>query len=540
MLRFEELKAPAQADLGLNKPQGAGGTAKLDCFGTEKSPRDLLARILKSTGCREVLVGTGSVIRRQAFYNPTYGDNRKTAGTMTETGDFYQVQRPLTVQCLFHYAAPYTRGEDVILPDGLVFELERPLREAAGTLYAHPVERAAWEPFFVPREERSDSGYSGYSLVVERKTLEDDCRRVPAEAARSPADLTRLQALQGCMIGVAVGDAIGLPFEGLSARRIAKLRALPLRHRFIFGRGMLSDDTEHSCFVAQALIESGGDPAAFGRGFTRRLRWWLLGLPAGVGSATLRAGIKSWLGFGPRTSGVWSAGNGPAMRSGLIGVYAGDEQSVLRRLVEVSTLATHRDPKALRGALIVAKAAALNRIGNAVPRASEISGQLAECISGDEELLGLVRQAAASAAAGETARQFCDRLGWGGRVSGYIYRTVPVVLQIWLRHPRDYRKALSEAVECGGDTDTVGAILGGIVGAGTGLAGIPADWRDGLVDWPRSPAWMLKLADELAAAQFQVRPRRAPRVSIVGVLLRNLLFLVWVLGHGFRRLLPPY
>ena len=72
--------------------------------------------------------------------------------------------------------------------------------------------------------------------------------------------------------------------------------------------------------TAQALITSAGSADHFGRDLARQLRWWLLGLPAGVGKATARAGVKLWLGFSAEHSGIFSAGNGPAMRSQVMGV----------------------------------------------------------------------------------------------------------------------------------------------------------------------------------------------------------------------------
>jgi ADP-ribosylglycohydrolase len=57
------------------------------------------------------------------------------------------------------------------------------------------------------------------------------------------------------LLGAAVGDALGLPSEGLSRQRIKRLFPGPLRHRFFFGHGMVSDDTEHLFMVAQALLD---------------------------------------------------------------------------------------------------------------------------------------------------------------------------------------------------------------------------------------------------------------------------------------------
>jgi ADP-ribosylglycohydrolase len=122
---------------------------------------------------------------------------------------------------------------------------------------------------------------------------------------------------------MAVGDALGLPREDLSRRRAAKLYGgPPLRHRFAFGRGMISDDTEHAIMTAEALLLTGRDLPRFTAALAWRLRLWLLGIPAGIGLATLRATLKLCLGWSPEHSGVWSAGSGPAMRAPMIGAAA--------------------------------------------------------------------------------------------------------------------------------------------------------------------------------------------------------------------------
>src|ERR1700722_2528939 len=117
------------------------------------------------------------------------------------------------------------------------------------------------------------------------------------------------EQLTGVLIGTAVGDALGLPAEGLSRERIQRKWNGAWKHRFLFGHGMCSDDTEHAFFVAQALLAHGNDVHAFQKSLAWKLRFWLLGIPAGVGLATLRAVIKLWLGFSPAHSGVYSAGN---------------------------------------------------------------------------------------------------------------------------------------------------------------------------------------------------------------------------------------
>ena len=101
------------------------------------------------------------------------------------------------------------------------------------------------------------------------------------------------QAILGCLLGTAIGDAVGLACEGLPRRRQARLFPHLDGPHLLGRRGMVSDDTEHTCLVAQALIESGSDTDGFTHALARRLRWWLLGLPAGVGWATLRATLEA-------------------------------------------------------------------------------------------------------------------------------------------------------------------------------------------------------------------------------------------------------
>jgi hypothetical protein len=97
-----------------------------------------------------------------------------------------------------------------------------------------------------------------------------------------------------------------------------------------------------------------------------------------------------------------------------------------------------------------------------------------------------------------------------------------------------------EVIRCGGDTDTTAAIAGAIVGAAVGESGIPQDWLTTLVDWPRSVTWMRQLGTALAQSGDSPHSRISPGVPVVGLLLRNMVFAIIVLGHGFRRLGPPY
>ena len=207
--------------------------------------------------------------------------------------------------------------------------------------------------------------------------------------------ITLPNRFDGLLIGTMVGDALGLPAEGLKPARIRRLWPGEWSHHFFFGRGMLSDDSEHALMVGQALLQNSKDASSFALSLAWKLRWWLAALPAGVGLATLRAGMRLWLGFPPHRSGVYSAGNGPAMRSALIGAFFADDPERLQAYVEASTRLTHTDPKALTGALAVAHIAAytVRKTDQSIPVVDEICeilNRLAE--PGDSEWPALVGQ----------------------------------------------------------------------------------------------------------------------------------------------------
>ena len=347
------------------------------------------------------------------------------------------------------------------------------------------------------------------------------------------------KSIVGCLIGTAVGDALGLPYEGLPPGRAKRLLGAPERHRFAVGRGMVSDDTEHTCFVAQSLLESGGDVERFERCLMRRLRWWLIGLPAGVGKATARACLKMWLGCGPRRCGVFSAGNGPAMRAAILGA-AVEDRSEMIGLVRASSRMTHTDPKAVQGALVVALAARRAAWGSGTDARQWFDGVCEVVGTEGAELLALVRKAVESVEAGESTAEFATSMGLGRGVTGYTLHTLPMAIHAWLASPSDYRVAVTSIIQCGGDADTTAAIVGGIVGAGVGEEGIPKEWIEGLWEWPRDVEWMRTLGIGLAGSIDDDASVTVPGVNSAVLLLRNALFLTVVLFHGFRRLAPPY
>ncbi|MBY0263142.1 MAG: ADP-ribosylglycohydrolase family protein [Phycisphaerales bacterium] len=335
-------------------------------------------------------------------------------------------------------------------------------------------------------------------------------------------------ALEGFLLGTAVGDAIGLPFEGLPPSRVhRRLGNDPLGHSLILRRGLLSDDTEHACMTVRAVMNSRGDPQTFVRELRWRLKWWFAALPPGVGLATSRACLRMWAGCRPERCGVFSAGNGPVMRAGVLGLLC--STSTLNDYIVASTELTHTDPRACEAALFFARWTAASV---AATRHDPVP-LIEECVR-DEELRRLMLLAVSAAIAGQAPEAFAAAMGLSTGVSGFVNHTAPVCLFLSIRYADDFRSAISAAIRLGGDTDTVAAITGGIIGARVGAMGIPGEWIDGIIDWPRSVAWLRRLA-EFAADPDRCAPERLfwPAIPV-----RNLAMLSIVLGHGFRRLVP--
>ncbi len=336
--------------------------------------------------------------------------------------------------------------------------------------------------------------------------------------------------IAGCLLGTAVGDSLGLPSEGMSRGRIAR-RWKGLGQRLIFGKGMISDDTEHTLMVANALLRYPNDVQAFQQALGWKLRWWMLALPAGVGLSTAKAIIRLWLGFPASRSGVKSAGNGAAMRSAIIGVVLREDEQRRREFALASCRVTHTDPRAEESALLVSEAAALASMETPTSQALH---SLAPLIT-SQEMITRFDKLKQGLASGQCVLDYAREIGCEAGVTGFAPNTVAVALFAWLRHRGQFDRVVAEVIACGGDTDSVAAIAGGICGAEVGESGIPKDWINDIAEWPRSVAYIRRVASSLATDHGWPASLFWP-----GVLARNLIFLVIVLLHGFRRLLPPY
>jgi ADP-ribosylglycohydrolase len=121
--------------------------------------------------------------------------------------------------------------------------------------------------------------------------------------------------------------------------------------------------------------------------------------------------------------------------------------------------------------------------------------------------------------------------------SGFVVHTLAFATFCFLRYGREPLPALTEAIGAGGDTDSIGAILGAWLGALDGEAGLPGELIARIHGGPFGPTHLRTLAACLAEIRGG-RAGRVPRYSAPAALARNLALYPVILGHGFRRLSP--
>ncbi len=296
------------------------------------------------------------------------------------------------------------------------------------------------------------------------------------------------------LLGTAIGDSLGLPYEGLSATRAGKLLKGDIHPRLWFGRSFISDDTMQSIFVLQSLHACDGDVDRFQKEIGSRLRTWFLAIPPGIGKSTILACGKLALGVPPTRSGVNSGGNGAAMRSAIIGHWFADDREQRIKFTAAGASVTHTHVEALMGAQIVALAASL---------------------SAKSELHNLVEWIKAEFPEWPLEHSRNER-----GPSGYVVETVNAAIDICSQSPSPM-DGIRSAIRLGGDTDSVAAIVGGILACSE--------------DSHYQTIWSPSLSDLRDVAEAPHHHFRWWRMASW-----HACQLPVILVFGFRRLLPPY
>ncbi|MGH3821335.1 MAG: ADP-ribosylglycohydrolase family protein [Pseudonocardiaceae bacterium] len=301
------------------------------------------------------------------------------------------------------------------------------------------------------------------------------------------------ERIAGALTAYACGDALGLPWEGLPPAQTstAEIEALPARTGW--ARGATSDDTALTLLVAQHLAERNG--AGNARVFLQTLAAAARSIN-GLGPSTTSA-IRYFTATGePPSSGGTT--NGAPMRALPVGwATPREDPERCRRLTIELTRATHPDADAQCAACVVAACASWSLEG----------------ASGRQLLDAAITEEAQA----RVACQASERLGtmlaslatgsWQPPKQGISLdpaETVTAVLACAER-ASSLRDGLIHAVRLGGDTDTVAALTGGLLGARMTAAEVLAELPWHVTVLLPDPALVTQTSSALAAARSSAR-----------------------------------
>jgi ADP-ribosylglycohydrolase len=292
----------------------------------------------------------------------------------------------------------------------------------------------------------------------------------------------------GCLLGLALGDALGFVVEAEPPRVAADYVENVLRTGRAGERshphvpfGQYSDDTQLARELLLTIHDAGRfDPAAFGR---RLAALFSSGGDVGAGPGTRSAALRiaagiSWM---EAAAPAPYAGNGSAMRAAPLGlVYAADPAELIRVAAEQSRV-THRDSRCAAGAVAIAGAAALaSRPGRVEPDRwlGQLGGWVRELDVGFAEALEQVARwvpLSPDRAAAELHLAGLDPASAGieDGISAHVVPSVAWAVYAFLRSPDSWWDAVCTAIAVGGDTDTMAAMTGAVAGARLGAASLP-------------------------------------------------------------------
>ena len=311
----------------------------------------------------------------------------------------------------------------------------------------------------------------------------------------------RFSRAHGALAGLALGDALGMPTQAMSPEQI----------RAVYGRitglvdgdasqpyapgmpaGSVTDDTEQALLVASLLVRgrgsSSGRVALDAGEFAHALLAWedsmiergsldLLGPSTKAALERVRAGED------PLSVGGAGTTNGAAMRVTPIGIAMSTEDpQAFADAVWSSCQVTHATRQGFQSAALVAAAVSM---GIDTPRsaASDMTALLWKAVTyvdslpergawtPDPDVVAATRRAMQLVANPASSSLECLVEQVGTSVASA--QAIPMAFALLARDPSP--QALLDAANLGGDTDTIGAIAGAILGAALGVEVLPAD-----------------------------------------------------------------
>jgi ADP-ribosyl-[dinitrogen reductase] hydrolase len=277
---------------------------------------------------------------------------------------------------------------------------------------------------------------------------------------------------EGSLLGLALGDALGAPFE--SRRSHAVPEPLPAFELPWMGKpaGSWTDDTAMARNLVRSLVARGGLDT---NDLLERHLAWFAGGPPGLGHQTRLVLAEAAAGTPEPARAVFelrgpevSAGNGSVMYCAPLGVAFAQRPDDLHRLAPTLSKVTHWDARCSTACLAVTVAVAGLVRGEAGEQVVVNAVSAVRGLEGAEELEHLVEAAG-------TVRPV------DGPDRGFVLFTAGIALRQAAR-ARGFEESLREVVALGGDTDTNGAVTGALLGALHGRSALPDGWLAKLAD----------------------------------------------------------
>ena len=287
-----------------------------------------------------------------------------------------------------------------------------------------------------------------------------------------------LDRYQGCLLGLAVGDAVGTTVEFMPRGSFPRVTDMAGGGPFHLTPGQWTDDTSMALCLAHSLVEKQGhDPLDQ---MQRYLRWEKDGYMSSTGKCfdigrTVLEALGKFQTTGDPISGpvrTNSAGNGSLMRLAPVPMFYAPDLDKAMDFSGQSSRTTHGAPEAVDACCL---------FGGMLVKA--LAGKDKNQILFENDVKNITSHSILEIARGEYTSKSVDQiLG-----TGYVVASFEAALwAFWTTN--SFKDAILTVVNLGGDADTTAAICGQVAGAYYGLAGIPTGWleklywRDELVD----------------------------------------------------------
>ena len=299
------------------------------------------------------------------------------------------------------------------------------------------------------------------------------------------------ERFHGCLLGLAVGDAVGTTLEFQPRGTFQPLTDMVGGGPFGLRPGQWTDDTSMALCLATSLVECGGFDAR--DQMDRYCRWADHGYLSSTGACfdiggTVASALRRYQRDANPFAGVDDpngAGNGCIMRLAPISMRFHPDLDAAERFARDSARTTHGAAECVDACRLFARI---------ICRA--LSGESREdVLLGDA---GVFADGCAGAVAAIARGGYLDKPESGVRGTGYVVRSLEAALWAFSR-TGNFEDAILAAANLGDDADTTAAVCGQVAGAFYGEPGIPARWLERLA---------MRAEIAVLAGQLESGPRR--------------------------------